>query len=201
MVNAVLMKGSHLANSIEYFRAVHAEMAAIVDAARRGVSVKDGILFCTTFPCHDCAKHIVAAGIQRVVYIEPYPKSLAPELYLDSIAIDQPRPKGLQGGAGAVGYVGFESFVGIAPSQYMTLFEMGQRKTKMGDVATPKKTVVKPLFDKELPPELVVLVKENQEFNQFKKEMSVKIEIVSAPPKNPQADVLQIMKTEAHDGA
>ena len=31
-----LMKGSHLVNSIEYFRAVHAEMAAIVDAARRG---------------------------------------------------------------------------------------------------------------------------------------------------------------------
>src|SRR5260370_42273370 len=55
--SSALMKGSHLANSIEYFRAVHAEMAAIVDAARRGVSVKDGVLFGTTFPCHDCAKH------------------------------------------------------------------------------------------------------------------------------------------------
>src|SRR5205807_7486580 len=84
-----LMKGSHLVNSIEYFRAVHAEMAAIVDAARRGVPICDAVLYTTTFPCHDCAKHIVAAGIQRVVFIEPYPKSLAPELYLDSIAVDQ----------------------------------------------------------------------------------------------------------------
>ena len=41
---SAVMKGSHLANSIEYFRAVHAEMAAVVDAARRGVSVKDGVV-------------------------------------------------------------------------------------------------------------------------------------------------------------
>ncbi|MDN3612645.1 hypothetical protein QWZ16_23945 [Vibrio ostreicida] len=26
------------------------------------------------FPCHNCAKHIVASGIKRVVYVEPYPK-------------------------------------------------------------------------------------------------------------------------------
>jgi cytidine deaminase len=133
-----VMKGSHLANSIEYFRAVHAEMAAIVDAARRGVSVKDSVLFCTTFPCHDCAKHIVAAGIQRVVYIEPYPKSLAPELYLDSIAVDQRKPKNLVGGADVVGYVSFESFVGIAPRQYMDFFVMGERKTKEGGMCLPQ---------------------------------------------------------------
>jgi deoxycytidylate deaminase len=162
-----VMKGSHLANSIEYFRAVHAEMAAIVDAARRGVSVKDGVLFCTTFPCHDCAKHIVAAGIQRVVYIEPYPKSLAPELYLDSIAVDQRKPKNLAGGADAVGYVSFESFVGIAPRQYMDFFVMGERKTKEGDVVASDKSTVVPRFAKELPPELVILVRENQEFNLF----------------------------------
>src|SRR6185437_3102314 len=104
-----LMKGSHLVNSIEYFRAVHAEMAAIVDAARRGVAIQKGFLFTTTFPCHDCAKHIVAAGIQRVVYIEPYPKSLAPELYLDSIAIDQPRSDESERGAGVTGFVRFDS--------------------------------------------------------------------------------------------
>ncbi|HTW59778.1 MAG TPA: deaminase [Terriglobales bacterium] len=159
------MKGSHLSNSIEYFRAVHAEMAAIVDAARRGVSVKDGVLFCTTFPCHDCAKHIVAAGLQRVVYIEPYPKSLAPELYLDSIAVDQRKPKNLNG-AGAVGYVSFESFVGVAPRQYMDCFIMGERKTKEGDVTVPNKSTAVPRFAKELPPELAILVRENQEFNQ-----------------------------------
>lgn len=199
---SALMKGSHLANSIEYFRAVHAEMAAIVDAARRGVSVREAVLFCTTFPCHDCAKHIVAAGIQRVVYIEPYPKSLAPELYLDSIAVDQRKPKSLNGAA-AVGYVSFESFVGVAPRQYMDCFIMGERKTKEGDVTAPNKAAAIPRFAKELPPELAILVRENQEFNQFKEQMSAKIASAAnqTPAKNPQgAEVVQ-MKTEVPGGA
>jgi hypothetical protein len=176
-------------------------MAAIVDAARRGVSVKDGVLFCTTFPCHDCAKHIVAAGIQRVVYIEPYPKSLAPELYLDSIAVDQRKPKNLSG-AGAVGYVSFESFVGVAPRQYMDCFVMGERKTQEGDVTVPNKTTAVPRFAKELPPELVILVRENQEFNQFKKDLGEKIKknATSTPAKNPQGEVVQ-MKSEVQGGA
>jgi deoxycytidylate deaminase len=199
-----IMKGSHLTNSIEYFRAVHAEMAAIVDAARRGVSVKDGILFCTTFPCHDCAKHIVAAGIQRVVYIEPYPKSLAPELYLDSIAVDQRPPKPISGGASVTGYVSFESFVGISPRQYMDFFVMGERKNKVGDVSFPNKVSVKPLFAKELPPKLVVLVKEQQEFNAFKEQMGAKIALANVPSKNPQPDVVQmkpVKKEEVQGGA
>jgi deoxycytidylate deaminase len=198
---SALMKGSHLSNSIEYFRAVHAEMAAIVDAARRGVSVKDAVLFCTTFPCHDCAKHIVASGIQRVVYVEPYPKSLAPELYLDSIGIDQRKPKNLSG-AGALGYVSFESFVGVAPRQYMDCFVMGERKTKEGDVMAPNKTSAIPRFAKELPPELVILVRENQEFNQFKEQMNAKIKKSAEPAlgKNPQGEIVQ-MKSEVQGGA
>jgi hypothetical protein len=71
------------------------------------------------------------------VFIEPYPKSLAPELYLDSIAVDQRKPANASGGAGALGYVSFESFVGIAPRQYMDLFKMSERKTKTGDVSLP----------------------------------------------------------------
>jgi deoxycytidylate deaminase len=197
---AAVMKGSHLANSIEYFRAVHAEMAAIVDAACRGVSVKNGVLFCTTFPCHDCAKHIVAAGIQRVVYIEPYPKSLAPELYLDSIAVDQRRPKNIEGGAEAVGYVSFESFVGVAPRQYMDFFVMGERKTKDGDVTIPNKSQVVPRFAKELPPELAILAREYLEFNQFKDGMGEKMKLAAVPTKNPQPDVVQ-MKPEVQGGA
>lgn len=56
---------------------MHAEMFAITDAARRGLSVRDATLYCTTFPCHMCARHIIASGIRKVVYIEPYPKSMA----------------------------------------------------------------------------------------------------------------------------
>jgi deoxycytidylate deaminase len=62
---------SQIVNLIAYFRAIHGEMAAIIDAARRGVSVRGSTLVCTTFPCHECARHIVGAGIKRVIYIEP----------------------------------------------------------------------------------------------------------------------------------
>lgn len=114
--NKQIFKGTHLANLIEFGRPVHAEMAALLDAARRGVSVKGHALFTTTFPCHDCAKHIVAAGIKRVVYIEPYPKSLVTTLYPDSIAVDPSYDDNAK--------VIFQSFVGISPRLYLELFSM-----------------------------------------------------------------------------
>ena len=83
-----IMKGAQFTSTIDYVRAVHAEMAAITDAVRHGVPTISSEMFTTTFPCHDCAKHIAAAGIQRVVYIEPYPKSLVGEMYPDSIVVD-----------------------------------------------------------------------------------------------------------------
>ena len=75
-------------DALEYGRTIHAEMSAISDAARLGRALKGTILFCTTFPCHMCAKHIVAAGISEVIYLEPYPKSLAGELHGDSVEIE-----------------------------------------------------------------------------------------------------------------
>ncbi|MGH1558478.1 deaminase [Caulobacter segnis] len=52
-------------DSLEYGRTVHAEMNAITDAARNGHAVRGCTLFCNTFPCHNCAKHIVAAGVKE----------------------------------------------------------------------------------------------------------------------------------------
>lgn len=78
-------------NVIEFGRDAHAEMEAIL-AARAGISVKGRDLYSTTFPCHNCAKLIISAGINRVVYIEPYPKSLAIELHGDSISVGEKRP-------------------------------------------------------------------------------------------------------------
>jgi cytidine deaminase len=122
------MKGAKIMDLIEFGRTVHAEMAAIVEAARHGARVQGCTLYTTTFPCHDCAKHIVAAGISRVVYIEPYPKSLTPELYPDSIAIDSAEKCG--------SFVQCEAFVGVAPPQYINLFTMSDRKDdKTGSVS------------------------------------------------------------------
>jgi deoxycytidylate deaminase len=64
---------SWLMDLTEYGRVVHAEMCAICDAARLGKRLKGTTLFCTTFPCHNCTKHVIAAGISKVVYMEPYP--------------------------------------------------------------------------------------------------------------------------------
>jgi len=120
----VLLKPTRLMNLIEFGRAVHAEMAAMLDAARRGSAIKGTTLYTTTFPCHDCARHIIAAGVHHVQYIEPYPKSLAHEFHLDSIVIDP---------AGTVtDKVVFQPFVGVSPRMYNSLFRMTDRKDKKG---------------------------------------------------------------------
>ncbi len=108
-------------NLIEFLRPVHAEMAALMSAARRGASVQGCTLFTTTFPCHECARHIVSAGISRLIFISPYSKSRVPELYDDSIAVD---------GQGDATHVPFHAFVGIAPRQYLPLFSAPLRKTR-----------------------------------------------------------------------
>ncbi|MEN2977372.1 anti-phage dCTP deaminase [Tistrella bauzanensis] len=118
-------KETRLANLIEFGRVVHAEMHALSDAARRGIGVDRAVLYSTTFPCHMCARHILAAGISRVVYIEPYPKSLTTRLYGQLIASeadeceDKLRTR-------------FEPFVGIAPHNFQRLFEWRPRKDGAG---------------------------------------------------------------------
>jgi deoxycytidylate deaminase len=79
---------SELKEVTEYGRAVHAEMDAILACARLGISVKGKRLFTTTFPCHNCTRHIIAAGLSSVTYIEPYPKSRAADLHKDAISFD-----------------------------------------------------------------------------------------------------------------
>lgn len=108
---------------IEYSRAIHAEMDAITTLARKeNCSTTGKILYCTTYPCHNCARHIVASGITRVVYIEPYEKSLALKLHDDSISDSSEDQK-----------VSFEPYEGVSPRRYMTFFGMIMpRKDKAG---------------------------------------------------------------------
>lgn len=53
-------------------RAIHAELNAILAAAKAGISTDGGKLFCTTAPCYDCAKAILQAGIVEVHYMDNY---------------------------------------------------------------------------------------------------------------------------------
>ncbi len=102
----------------EYGRVVHAEMEALLSCARTGRSTVNATLYCTTFPCHNCAKHIVAAGIERVVYVEPYPKSKALEFHDDSIVTSG------ESALDGRGLVRFDAFVGIGPRRFFDLFSM-----------------------------------------------------------------------------
>ena len=106
-----------IADLTEFGRVVHAEMEALLSCGRTGHSTVGTTVFCTTFPCHNCAKHIIAAGVDRVVYIEPYPKSKALDFHDDSIVW------GIEKDPGDVRVL-FQPFVGIGPRRYFDLFSM-----------------------------------------------------------------------------
>lgn len=136
-----LIRGAQLMDILEFGRIVHAEMAALCDAARKGTPVKGTTLYCTTFPCHICARHIVASGIKRVVYIEPYPKSKAAKLYPDSISVDKE-------GTSPENTVKFDSFIGVSPIFYSEYFEAVERKTDSGEMIDWKPENARPRFER-----------------------------------------------------
>ena len=122
-LRAILVK-SGVNAVIEYSRSIHAEMEAILSVAREGKhSLVGARLFTTVYPCHNCARHIVAAGISEVVYIQPYRKSLAIELHGDAISETG------SSGAGGREKVVFRQYDGVAPQNFQRLFKpVGPRK-------------------------------------------------------------------------
>jgi deoxycytidylate deaminase len=115
------IRDSRVFDIIEYGRVVHAEVAAITGAARRGIPLSGGTLFTTTYPCHDCMRVIVAAGIHRVVYVEPYTKSHGAELQEDSVNVVSIHGR-------QVGKVSVELFSGISQRRFSDLFSWVHRK-------------------------------------------------------------------------
>lgn len=51
---------------------VHAEMNAILFAAKKGIATEGTTLISSYSPCINCAKHIINAGISTVIYFNPY---------------------------------------------------------------------------------------------------------------------------------
>lgn len=125
----------------EFGRVVHAEMEAMLSCARIGISTVGTSLYCTTFPCHNCAKHIIDAGIKRVVYVEPYPKSRALDLHSEAISLNTSldnQPEQCR--------VTFEPFTGVGARRFLDLFSMSlgggsklRRKDNQGDTIEWKK--------------------------------------------------------------
>lgn len=137
-----LFEGTKLEDITEFGRAVHAEMDALLSCMRSGISPKDATLYTTTFPCHNCARHIIASGIKRVVYVEPYPKSRASDLHDDALTFKE----GTKGEDNPK--IPFVPFVGIAPRRYIDLFSLDlssgapkKRKTDDGKMTRWDRTV------------------------------------------------------------
>jgi len=59
---------------------IHAEMNAIIWAAREGIAINDATLYVTLEPCSECAKNIVASGIKRIVYLDTYERNNSTEI-------------------------------------------------------------------------------------------------------------------------
>lgn len=127
-----------VANLIEFSRSVHAEMEAIVSVARLGTgSTAGATLYTTTFPCHNCARHIVGAGVHTVYYVEPYSKSLALDLHSDAITLlEESEDK-----------VRFLQYEGFAPRTSLRLFSSSGRERKRdGKFVENSPREAKPIF-------------------------------------------------------
>ena len=139
---AAAIRGSRLDAVIEFSRSIHAEIEAILAVTRDSRhSLLGATLYSITYTCHNCARHIVAAGIREVVYIQPYRKSLAMKLHHDAIS-EVPR---------GASHVLFSQYDGVAPKHFARLFKSrADRKTSAGAVTTRDPTSAEPVFQQPL---------------------------------------------------
>lgn len=143
-IQAILEK-SRIRDLTEFGRVVHAEMEALLSCSRSDISCAASDLYCTTFPCHNCAKHIIAAGVKRVIYVEPYPKSKALEFHSDSVELNTTLET-----SKTSSNVVFEPFTGVGARRFLDFFSMNlgsgsklKRKNKDGSIIDWDKTKAK----------------------------------------------------------
>lgn len=68
---------------------LHAEMNAILKAAKTGHAVEGSTLYITLMPCIDCAKYLLQSGIKRLVYLEEYRDTRGVELISKYIKVEK----------------------------------------------------------------------------------------------------------------
>ncbi len=79
----------------ELCRALHAEQNALIQAAVHGVAIKGATIYITHQPCSVCAKMLVNAYVERIVFKGDYPDKLALE-FLQAADIQLDVYKGLK---------------------------------------------------------------------------------------------------------
>ncbi|MBX2896356.1 MAG: hypothetical protein KF763_12985 [Cyclobacteriaceae bacterium] len=118
----LIRNSSKIRDLIEFSRSVHAEMHAIIIGSQIcGDKIVGCKLFTTTYPCHNCARHIILAGIKEVYYIEPYTKSLCLDLHSDAITEDE---------SDKSNKVKILVYDGVAPRRYLEFFSKSRSRKK-----------------------------------------------------------------------
>ncbi|MDB5072157.1 MAG: hypothetical protein JWM87_3268 [Candidatus Eremiobacteraeota bacterium] len=101
----------------------------------------------------------------RVVFVEPYTKSLTSKLFADSVSIDEPRSSGK---------VQFSPFVGVLPRRYADLFAMhSERKFVDGMWREWKPEDAYPVLGDYVSPVEARLVTESVELGHFNKLLKI----------------------------
>ncbi len=195
LLEELLLKKSRLKDITEYSRSIHAEMEAILSCSRNSVDAKGMTLYCTTFPCHNCAKHIIDSGITRVVYIEPYPKSKTVDLFKELIDFPFLEKKSEEKKSEEKiedKKVKFEPFVGVGPRLYIDLFSLnlgsGDPKYRKDEVTDE----VLKLDKNSAYPRLILL--ETSLLNRERKSIKDFINVKKIALKRLRIKLIQIMK-------
>lgn len=64
--NQHLMKDNHC------IKTTHAEVNAILQAAKNGININNAEMYCTHKPCFQCMKTLINSGIKKVYYFKDY---------------------------------------------------------------------------------------------------------------------------------
>lgn len=83
----------------ELCRGVHAEQNAIIQAAKYGINISGATIYINTQPCVTCAKMLINAGIEEIVYANPYPDELSQQMLAETnvkLRVFQPDSKEIE---------------------------------------------------------------------------------------------------------
>lgn len=77
-------------SQLDVCRCLHSETSLICQCAQKGISTRNATVYTTLYPCVNCAKILIAAGVRRIIYSEPYSDKRATQLFAAAqIQVDQ----------------------------------------------------------------------------------------------------------------
>lgn len=68
----------------EICRGLHAEQNVIIQAATYGVNISGADIYCTNYPCAQCAKMLINCQVRHIYYAEAYPDELGANMLAEA---------------------------------------------------------------------------------------------------------------------